>query len=94
MNIAVFAAVAFWQPLVWILLGMVATMGLIALVRPKLFALLADRSSKWVDTSKVAEMLEKPHNIDDFIFRYCRTFGVAVIVSAVFLAFVVLKYAT
>jgi len=94
MNLAVFAAVAFWQPLVWILLGMVATMGLMALVRPNLFVYFAVRSSKWVDTSKIAEALDKPHNIDDFVFRYCRTFGVAVIVSAVFLAFFVLKFAT
>ena len=80
------------QTVVFVLLAGVAVLGLLAVVSPKHFALLANRSSKWVDTSHYLRRLDEPVHVDKHVLRYSRVFGVAVMISAVLLAWVFVRY--
>ncbi len=69
-------------------LGMAAGMGLLALISPKRFAGIANRSSHWVDTSKIQQLLDKRIDIDRHVLRYSRVFGIAVVAASIFLGYV------
>lgn len=76
--------------LIWVVLPMlvaVAGLGLLAVVSPKRFARLSQKSSQWVDTNKLVEKLDEPINIDSIVLRYSRVFGAAVIAACIFLAY-------
>ena len=71
---------------VWAFLAVVAVLGLVALVSPRRFAALAQRGSKWIDTSRVVEAMDRRVDVDQHIIRHSRVFGVLVIVAALVLA--------
>lgn len=89
---SVFAQSVVLQAAIFALLGVVALLGLLALFSPQRFAQLANRSSRWVDTSQYLRRLDEPVNVDKHVLRYSRLFGVAVIMSAALLTWVVLQY--
>ena len=74
--------------IVWTVLASVAVLGLVALVSPERFALLARGSSKWIDTEGIRERVERPIDIDQFVFRNSRVFGVLVVAAAGVLGYV------
>jgi hypothetical protein len=74
------------------LLGVIAVLGLLALLSPKHFAQIANRSSQWVDTSNYFRRLDEPVNVDKHVLRYSRVFGAAVILSAALLCWVFFRY--
>ena len=66
----------------WIVLaflGFVAVAGLLALCRPPAFSRLARWASVWVDTDKLVDKMQRRIEIDRYVLRYCRLFGVAVL---------------
>ena len=83
-----FAAVdGVWQPLLTTLLVLAGLCGLVAVVHPRWFAVLADRGSQWIDTQRAVEWLDRRIDIDCYVVRYTRLFGALVLASACFLAF-------
>ncbi len=81
--------VATWQWIAWIGLSIAGCMSLVALLSPRLFAVLAALGGIWIDTSPFFKKLDKPINIDDLILRHCRLFGILLLVgAAITLAFV------
>jgi hypothetical protein len=80
------------QTIIFGLLGIVGFLGLLAVLSPTRFAHLANRSSRWVDTSRYLRRLDEPVNVDKHVLRYSRVFGLAVITAAALLTWVVLRY--
>ncbi len=78
-------------PAVWIVWGLLASVviiGLLAVVSPGHFAKLAQGSGKWIDTDALRQRVEKPIDIDTFILRNSRAFGVIVVAAACVLGYV------
>lgn len=69
------------------LLGIAGTLGLLAILSPSYFARIAQCGGHWVDTSRVAQLLEKPIEVDQAVLRHSRVFGVAVVASSAWLAY-------
>jgi hypothetical protein len=76
------------QWFVWPVLAVVFGLGLLAMFAPDAFAIVAARGSKWVDTDKMLEALDKPYDVDQHVLRYSRIFGVLVAISAAWLGYV------
>lgn len=88
MPLLLVALPEFLSPVAWTLLGVFAALGLVALVSPKLFATLAVRSGRWVDTSQALAKLDRPIHVDELVLPHSRLLGAAVLVSVGVLAFV------
>jgi hypothetical protein len=87
-----FLAVASVQVTVWGTLGVIALIGLIAVVSPSRFAVLATRSGRWVDTNKLAEALDKRIDIDRYVLPFSRLLGVVVLIAVAVLTYVLIRY--
>ncbi len=75
-----FASVAMnWDSLVWIFLGIVGSVGLLAILSPRRFSALAARGGHWVDTSKVLAQLDRRVDIDAYVLPFSRVLGVAML---------------
>jgi diguanylate cyclase (GGDEF)-like protein len=61
------------------LLGLAGAVGLLALVSPKMFAVVAETSGLWVATPKAQTFDEVVIDIDQFVFRNSRQFGALVV---------------
>lgn len=64
--------------------GLVAVAGLpavIALVNPGLFARLDSRGNRWIDSSKVLELLDKRIDVDHLLLPFSRLLGGAAVSS-------------
>lgn len=88
MNGVLLDQVQNWNWLVGITLAVIFVLGLVATISPGRFASIASRGSRWIDTDKVLEVLDRPIDIDQHVLRYSRVFGVAVALAALWLAYV------
>ena len=75
------------QWVVWPVLFAVFVLGMLATFAPDRFANVALRGSRWIDTEEVLKLLDKPINVDRYVLRYSRVFGVAVTVAACWLGY-------
>ena len=75
-----------WAPVVWVALGMIAALGLIAIVSPSRFAAIATRGNQWVDSGKYLEVLDRKVDVDQLVLPFSRWLGVAVLASVALLA--------
>jgi len=83
----VFAAVpTHLAPIVWTLLAMAGTCGVLALSSPRLFSKLAAVGNRWVDTSSALAKLDRRVDVDARVLPYSRWLGLAVVVSTALLA--------
>jgi hypothetical protein len=73
-------------------LAIIGVFGLIAVLSPRRFAVLATRSGRWVDTNKIAEVFDKRIDVDRYVLPFSRLLGVAVLVSVAVLAYVLVHY--
>jgi hypothetical protein len=80
------------QAVLWTTLALLGLVGLIAVISPNRFQKLAKRGGQWVDTNKLAEVLDKRVDIDRYVLPFSRLLGVAVILSVAVLSYVVLRY--
>jgi hypothetical protein len=74
------------QPMIWIGLGMLAAVGLLAVISPSRFTALASRSGHWVDSEKYLRVLDKRIDVDKYVLPYSRWLGVAVLMAVGLLA--------
>jgi hypothetical protein len=74
------------QPMLWIGLGILAAVGLLAVISPARFSALASRSGHWVDTEKYLRVLDKRIDVDQYVLPYSRWLGVAVLLAVCLLA--------
>ncbi|HEY2882929.1 MAG TPA: hypothetical protein VGJ15_10855 [Pirellulales bacterium] len=88
----VFFAMVSKTAVVWSLLALVGMLGFIALVSPSLFASLSRRSGQWVDTNKLAQVLDRRVDIDHYVLPFSRLLGAAVLASVAVLAYIVAHY--
>ncbi|MCH8851295.1 MAG: hypothetical protein IID41_01430 [Planctomycetes bacterium] len=75
------------KPVFFLILGISAVAGAIALLSPALFRRTVAVSSRIVDTKKILEVLDKPFDIDRFVFAHSRWLGAAVLVAVVALVY-------
>lgn len=83
-SLSIFASIA-WQPMVWIILGSIGGIGVLAVLSPRAFANLATRSSLWIDSDKALRIFDKRVNVDGYFLRHSRLLGGAVIVAVLVL---------
>ncbi len=57
-------AVTSKQATLWTALGLFACIGVVAIISPRLFGVLATRSGRWIDTNKLFEVFDKRFDID------------------------------
>lgn len=81
----ILAAAHTLAPWVWILLGVLASIGLLALISPRRFSSLAARGGDWVDTNRLLSVLDKRVDIDQHVLPFSRVLGFAVFSSAIIL---------
>ena len=79
-------------PVAWSVLGAVALIGLVAVCSPRRFSALAARGSQWVDTNKLLQHLDRRIDVDHYVLPFSRWLGIAVIVSAGIIGYLLLKY--
>jgi len=74
------------KPALWSLLAISALLGLIAVISPRWFQILATQGSQWVDTNKLLACLDKRFDIDCYILPHSRLLGATVLASLAVLA--------
>ena len=72
---------------VWPLLGAIAALGLLAFMSPARFAVIAYGGGTWIDTDKIRQILDQRVDIDRYVVRYGRFFGLLVIGAALLIGY-------
>ncbi len=65
--------------------GLAGMVGMLALVSPKVFAVAAEVGGLWVTAPKSRSGFESPIDIDQFVIRHSRKFGILVVTVVSFL---------
>ncbi len=74
-----------WPIIILSFLGLSGIVGLIALVSPKLFAMVAETGGLWITPPKNSSVVESPIDIDQFVIRNSRQFGGLVLIVVTYL---------
>lgn len=61
--------------------GFLLIAGSIAFINPRLFERFARAGSQWVDTSRWFAVMDRRVDIDQFVLRHARWFGLAVLIA-------------
>ena len=69
-------------------MGIVGSVGILALATPQLFSSIANHGSKWIDTSKLGAALDTRFDVDTFLLQHCRAYGFIVFVLAAVMSIV------
>jgi hypothetical protein len=78
-------ALAIWRPILLAVLIFAAACGLLAIFSPRTFARLAGMGGQWVDSQRFVKWLDARFDIDGFVLRHARAFGVCVLSALAFL---------
>ena len=78
----------FFHTLLLALLGLSGVSGLLALLSPRHFQILAAWSARWVDGQHYLAVLDRRFDIDALVLRHCRVLGALVIFSVSVLGYV------
>jgi hypothetical protein len=70
----------------WLAIGLLTSVGLLAIVSPKRFAALSTRGNRWIDTEKLLQPLDARIDVDRYVLPFSRLLGVAVLASVAMLA--------
>lgn len=73
---------------VWPVLAVVLTLGLIAIVSPRRFASVSRGGGRWIDTSRLVEQMDRRIDLDHLAIRHSRLFGLAIVTAVAVLAYV------
>ncbi len=74
-------ATPYVAPVIWMALGGLGALGLLALVSPSRFAAVASRGSRWVDTESLLHALDRRVEVDSVVLPYSRWLGAAVLLA-------------
>ena len=88
MNPPAFIAQFGIDQIVWLLLGLIGAIGVLAVISPKRFESLAKGGSHWVDTNKLFLKLDKRVDVDRHVLPFSRWLGAAVIASVILIGFI------
>jgi hypothetical protein len=66
-----------WLPIAWTVLALFSVLGGLALVSPRLFATLALRGGRWVETDPLLNKLNTRVDIDELVLPHSRWLGAA-----------------
>ena len=72
-------------------LALVGATGALAMISPRLFSRLAHASSLWVDFDGMVDKMQRRIDIDHYVLRHCRLFGVVVLAAVAILATVLIS---
>jgi hypothetical protein len=72
------------------LLSLCGLFGLIALLSPRHFEVLARKSSRWIDSRRIVEVLDRRIDVDDYVLPHSRLLGALVLAAVSVLTFVCL----
>jgi len=76
--------------LYWSIVTFVGSFGIWAVCWPQRFAQLARTSSSWIDSNKLLAVFDKRVELDGFVLRYTRVFGLALLMGlAVYMGLIV-----
>jgi hypothetical protein len=67
--------------LFWSIVVFIGSFAIWAICWPQRFAQLARASSSWIDSSKMLAVLDKRLELDSFVLRYTRAFGVFLLIG-------------
>lgn len=85
-------AITLTQGLLWTSLTIIGLVGLMAVLSPTRFNILATRGATWVDTSKLTTALDRRIDVDRFVLPFSRILGVAVLAAVGVLAYVMVRF--
>jgi len=78
--------------LFWSIVIFIGSFGFWAICWPQRFAQLARSSSSWIDSNKMLAVFDTRVEVDAFILRYTRVFGVALLMGlALYMSLVVFR---
>jgi hypothetical protein len=69
----------------WVILGAVGALGLLAVVSPRTFSVVAGRSIR-EDTQEIFSLLDKDFNLDRNVLPHYRPLGAAVLAAVALIA--------
>lgn len=75
-----------WPSIFLSLLGLCGVVGVLAVVSPRMFALVAATGGMWVTRPKKPSLFDLPIDIDQFVIRHSRQFGSVVTLVVFYLA--------
>lgn len=78
----------FWHTLLIASLSLCGAVGLLALVRPRLFAAIATWGSRWINFHRFLDFLDRRVDVDRLIIPHSRILGGAVLASVSVLGYV------
>ena len=78
--------------LVWFLLGILCSVGILAVVSPKRFSALSARGGQWIDTNKLLATLDKRVDVDRYVLPFSRWLGLAVLVAAALISMLYVRH--
>ena len=70
-----------WLPIAWTVLAMLAVLGALALLSPRLFKSLALRGGRWVETEPYLNKLNTRVEIDELVLPHSRWLGAATLAA-------------
>ncbi len=82
-----------WKPIAWIGLLLAGSAGLLMVLSPRRFARVAAWCNLWVDTDPLFKKLDYRVEIDAYVLRYARLFGVLVVAASLVLVYFPLRFA-
>ena len=67
----------------WMAIIVCLVVGLLALLRPSLLATANSKSSRWIDSRKLFEFLDRQIYVDQIVLKHHKVFGVLSLLTAV-----------
>jgi hypothetical protein len=81
-----------WLPVAWTLLALLAVLGALALISPRLFTTLALRGGHWVETESYLNKLNTRVEIDQLILPHSRWLGAATLAAVATLGWLLMGW--
>lgn len=78
-----------YLPIIWGLLALIATIGVVAVASPRWFARLDAIGSRWIDTSRWVAKLDRRIDVDARVLPHSRLLGGAVLMSVGLIAWMI-----
>lgn len=71
---------------VWTFLALSSVVGLLAILSPRLFCRFSICGNTWIDVDQLAQKLDRQIDVDPYVLRHARLFGILVLAAVLALA--------